>query len=112
MHATVNAEKSPEKLVLTRLMRLNATVHGVVTGIVAGLGLFLATMWLVLKGGEVVGPHLSLLGQFLIGYEVSVSGSFIGMGYGLILGFLAGYSVARLYNWFVSLRENLTRRAD
>ena len=39
-----------EEVVLTRLLRLNVTVQGIVTGIVAGLGLFIATNWLVLKG--------------------------------------------------------------
>ncbi len=56
-------EKAPEKIVLTRLLRLNAKIQGLVTGIVAGLGLFIATNWLVLKGGVVVGPHLGLLGS-------------------------------------------------
>src|SRR5215472_5087703 len=63
-----------EKLVLTRLLRLNATLQGVVTGTVVGLGVFIATNWLLLKGGEVVGPHLSLLGQFFIGYRVKSFG--------------------------------------
>jgi hypothetical protein len=98
-------EKVVEELVLTRLLRLNATIQGVVTGLVAGLGVFLATNWLVLEGGEVVGPHLSLLSQFFIGYRVTFVGSVIGFGYGFILGFLTGYLVARMYNWLADLRE-------
>ena len=95
-----------EKLVLTRLLRLNATLQGVVTGTVVGLGVFIATNWLLLKGGEVVGPHLSLLGQFFIGYRVSFLGSFIGFAYGFVLGFVVGYFVARIYNWIVAARED------
>ena len=94
-----------EKLVLTRLLRLNATLQGVVTGTVVGLGVFIATNWLLLKGGEVVGPHLSLLGQFFIGYQVSFLGSFVGFAYGFVLGFVVGYFVARIYNWIVAARE-------
>ena len=94
-----------EKLVLTRLLRLNATLQGVVTGMLVGLGVFIATNWLLLKGGEVVGPHLSLLGQFFIGYQVSFLGSFIGFAYGFVLGFVVGYFVARIYNWIVAARE-------
>jgi hypothetical protein len=94
-----------EHVVLTRLLRLNATVQGVVTGIVAGLGIFIATNWLVLKGGDVVGPHLSLLANFFIGYQVSFFGSLIGFVYGFLSGFVIGYSVARIYNWVVSLRR-------
>jgi hypothetical protein len=104
----VDGDRDLEKLVLTRLMRLNATLQGAVTGILAGLGVFIATNWLLLKGGEVVGPHLSLLGQFFIGYRVSFVGSLIGFAYGFAVGFVCGYVVARMYNWVVDLREHKT----
>jgi len=99
-------QKPLESLILARLMRLNALVQGVVTGLIAGLGIFIATNWLILKGGPVVGPHLALLGQFFIGYRVTFVGSLIGFGYGFAGGFLVGYWVARLYNWFANLRES------
>jgi hypothetical protein len=99
-------EKTLEKVVLTRLLRLNATVQGVVTGIVAGLGIFVATNWLVIKGGDEIGPHLGLLGQFFIGYEVTFVGSLIGFVYAFVTGFIVGYGVARTYNCIVALREN------
>src|SRR5215831_11555156 len=99
-----------EQLVLTRLLRLNATLQGVVTGMVVGLGVFIATNWLLLKGGEVVGPHLSLLGQFFIGYQVSFLGSLIGFAYAFLSGFLVGYGVARIYNWLINLREKAESR--
>ncbi len=98
-------EKALEEVLLTRLLRLNATVQGVVTGIVTGLGIFIATNWLVLKGGEVVGPHLALLGQFFIGYRVTFVGSLIGFAYGFISGFLGGYCVSRIYNWLGDAME-------
>ena len=98
-------EKTLEKVVLTRLLRLNATIQGVVTGIVAGLAIFIATNWLVLKGGDVVGPHLSLLGQFFIGYRVTFLGSLIGFAYAFAVGFVLGYLVGRMYNWIAGLRE-------
>jgi hypothetical protein len=104
----VDGNSDLEKLVLTRLMRLNATLQGAVTGILAGLGVFIATNWLLLKGGEIVGPHLSLLGQFFIGYRVSFVGSLIGFAYGFVFGFVSGYAVARMYNWVVDLREHKT----
>jgi hypothetical protein len=97
--------KSLEQIVLTRLMRLNALVHGVVAGLAVGLGIFVATNWLVLKGGSVVGPHLGLLGQFFIGYDVSFSGSLVGFGYGFVSGFVVGYFVAAIYNSLVGLKE-------
>ncbi len=103
-------EKAPEEVVLTRLLRLNAVVHGVVAGIVIGLGVFIATNWLVLKGGNPVGPHLSLLNQFFIGYRVTFVGSLIGLAYGFFCGFIGGYFIARMYNWLVDLREGWGQR--
>ena len=98
-----------ESLLVARMVRLNATVQGIVTGVLLGLAIFVATLWLVIKGGPVVGPHLALLGQFFIGYRVTVLGSFIGLGYGFVAGFLIGFSVTTTYNWIANLREQRTR---
>ena len=94
-----------ERLVLTRLLRLNAMILGLVTGFVGGFVIFLATNFLVLKGGPVVGPHLSLLREFFFGYSVTFVGSLIGFAYGFASGFAIGYCVATIYNWVVDLRE-------
>lgn len=87
-----------------RILRLEAVVQGVAWGLVAGLGLFLATNFLVLKGGRVVGPHLALLRQFFIGYRVTFVGSLIGFAYAFVCGFVAGYVVSRIYNRVVRKR--------
>jgi hypothetical protein len=100
------SEKILEEILVSRLLRLNATMLGLVTGILFGGGMFIATIWLVLKGGEVVGPHLSLLGQYFIGYRVTLAGSFIGLAYGFVVGYVGAYVVAVLYNWLVELRES------
>jgi hypothetical protein len=98
-------EKAIDKIVLTRLMHLNAPILGVVTGLVLGGVIFVATIFLLIKGGEVVGPHLALLGQFFIGYSVTLGGSFIGLAYGFVTGFIIGCVVAVLYNWLANIRE-------
>jgi len=103
--ATIRDGESQVDLVSTELLRLNALITGIVAGIVVGLGIFVATNWLVLKGGAVVGPHLSLLGQFFVGYTVTLSGSLIGFVYGFICAFVVGYFVAKIYNWLVDLRD-------
>jgi len=98
-------KKRIEEDILIRLLHLNAKVYGIVTGLLLGLVIFIATNWLVLKGGDVVGPHLALLGQFFIGYRVTFVGSLIGLAYGFALGFIVAYLVAALYNWLVRFRE-------
>jgi protoporphyrinogen oxidase len=83
--------------------RLHPVAFGLALGGVSGLYLFLATMFLIVKGGNMVGPNLSLLSQFLPGYRVTVGGSFLGMLYGLGIGFMSGWSFAKLRNGAVLL---------
>ena len=99
------SEQELERIIKTRLLRLNASIHGIVFGLVLGLIIFVATNWLVLKGGGVVGPNLALLNQFFIGYRVTFGGSFIGFGYGFVSGFIVGFFVARVYNWILDIRD-------
>lgn len=94
-------EKALEKIVMTRLVRLSATVYGIVFGLLLGFGILSATLWLVIRGGPVVGPNLALLGQFFLGYTVTYWGSVIGFVYGFITGFIIGFSIATIYNWIV-----------
>jgi len=67
-------------------------------GIVAGSYIMLATLILVLKGGEIIGPHMALLGEYFIGYTVSIKGACIGSLYGLFWGFMFGWTIAYLRN--------------
>ena len=46
------------------LVRLNERGWGIVFALLAGLGLFSATLMLVIRGGQTVGPHL--------GFSVSI----------------------------------------
>ena len=93
-----------EQVVLVKVVRINAKVHGLVVGVFLGLAIFLATNWLILKGGETIGPHLSLLSQFFIGYDVTFVGSLVGFAYGFVSGFALGYFAASLYNWIIDFR--------
>jgi hypothetical protein len=97
--------KDLEALILVRVVRLNAVVVGLVTGLMAGLAVFAATNWLILKGGPVVGPHLALLGQFFVGYRVTFAGSLVGFAWAFALGFLGGFAVVRIYNLLAGLRQ-------
>ena len=82
----------------TTLLRLNARAWGIAMGLLLGLGLFIATNVLVLKGGEVVGPHLGLIGVYLPGYRVSFVGSLIGFVYLFVIGYGLGRLIGAVYN--------------
>ena len=85
------------------ILRLNSQVLGLALGLLCGLAIFIATNWLVFKGGEQVGPHLQLLSQYFIGYRVSFLGSLIGFAYGFALGTLSGALLGWIYNKIVAL---------
>jgi len=86
--------------------RLRASIMAVVFGLTAGTGLFVATAWLVIKGGKVVGPHLGLLRNYLPGYRVTWTGALIGSLEAALIGALIGYVIALLYNRLVDLRRD------
>ncbi len=90
---------------IAEFLRLNSAVIGIVLGLLGGLSTFLATNLLVIKGGTVVGPHLALLGQFFIGYEVTFRGSIIGFFDAFVFGFLVGFFLAWSYNLIVDFRS-------
>ena len=94
----------------TRVLRLEIWSHGIAGGVVAGGLLAAATIWLLVKGGDPIGPHISLLGQFFPGYSVTWFGSLIGFGYGFMLGFLASSVTVLLYNHFARALDEIIKR--
>ncbi len=87
-------------LVRAAVARMRAGAMAIVFGVLGGLGLFLATAWLLIRGGPQIGPTLGLLGNYFPGYSVTWPGSVIGFGYGVLVGSAVGWSLARLYNYF------------
>ena len=98
----------PEPLVSTRSLvqafaRMDKLAFAASIGTVCSLAIFLATLMWIVKGGEVAGPNLWLLGQYFIGYSVTVKGAFIGMGYSFLWGFIWGWLFAYLRNFSIGL---------
>ena len=77
---------------------LHRVAMGVACGVAMGGAIFVMTVVLLLKGGEVVGPNLRLLGQFFFGYEVSWTGAFMGFLWGMVSGFVLGWGFALTRN--------------
>ena len=90
-----------DELLTRAVLTLSGHVLGFVLGILFSLVIFTATNWLVIKGGSVVGPHLSLLGQYFIGYSVTFVGSLVGVLYAFVFGYISGLIIAWIYNQIV-----------
>lgn len=96
-----SVKPSPVDLAIIRAFsKLDKLAFATALGIVAGMAVFVATIFLILKGGNVIGPNLNLLGQYFIGYTVSIKGAFIGFGYSFLWAFIFGWLFAYLRNFF------------
>lgn len=84
------------------ILRLNARAWGIALGLLLGGGLFVATIFLVIKGGPDVGQHLSLISVFFPGYSVTLAGSVIGFIYAFVVGYALGRLVGTVYNRLAS----------
>lgn len=83
---------------------LDGNALGLGLGIVAGLALFSATTWLVLRGTADASPHAMLLAWYLPGYSVSIAGGFVG-GLGMGIGiYLLSRVAALVYNFVLRRR--------
>jgi hypothetical protein len=83
---------------------------GIACGATAAAVIFLLTLVLVIKGGAVVGPNLSLLRQYFPGYRVTYRGAFIGAAYGFVTGMVVGWMAAAVHNISMFLYWIVIRR--
>ena len=91
---------SESELALVRraIARLRAGIMAIVCGMLGGTALFVATAWLVIRGGPGVGTHLGLLRYYFPGYTVTWPGALLGLLYGVVVGAVVGGLVAWAYN--------------
>jgi hypothetical protein len=90
--------RQEERALRYALARASEQGWGIAIGLVCGLGLLLATLVLVAKGGPNLGSHLDLLGVYFPGYRVTWVGAWIGFVYGFVVGYAMGRSMAVIYN--------------
>ena len=83
-------------------MQLNKTALGLSIGILWGVSVFLATLWIFWRGG---GEHLVLLNKFYLGYSVTYLGALVGLVYGFVDGFIGGWILAWLHNRFAGSKS-------
>jgi hypothetical protein len=92
------ADVVPDEDIIFVFSRMDKLGFAIAFGTVSGLLTFIATLFLVIKGGEMVGPNLQLLSAYFTGYNVTFKGAFIGFAYSFVWGFLFGWLFATLRN--------------
>ena len=108
--ATAEAAAAVDDALRRSLAKLDRVAYGVAIGAVAGLGLFVATLWLLIAGGPNIGANLRLVSQFFPGYSVTPIGAGIGLVYAFVAGFVLGWTFALLRNTLVFVSIAVTRR--
>jgi protoporphyrinogen oxidase len=78
--------------------KLDRVAFGLALGSATGIVLALVTLLIALRDGTVIRPYLQLLAQYFPGYRVSPMGSVLGLGYGALAGFAAGWTFAFVRN--------------
>ena len=81
---------------------------GVALGIVCGAAVFLITAFhVVFHPTDAL--EIGLLAQYFYGYEVSWRGAFVGLFWGGVTGFVAGWFLAFVRNFVIGVRMVLLR---
>ena len=86
--------------------RMHTGVLALTCAVIGGVGLFVMTVWLLIKNGAQTGLHLQLLRHYFIGYSVTWPGSIVGFFYGALLGGIVGWTIGKIYNGIVRWRQH------
>jgi hypothetical protein len=87
------------------LARIKTDALALVCALMGGVGMFVATAWLVIKDGPQAGEHLKLLSNYFVGYSVTWWGSIVALFYGALIGWVVGWAVGTIYNKVVNFRQ-------
>jgi len=82
-------------------MNLNLKGFALASGVIGGLAVFVITL---VAAGRGVGQNLGHLSGIFPGYEVTYLGSLIGLAYGFVVGLIAGWLFAVIYNQFTPVK--------
>jgi len=78
-------------------MKLRVRALGMAGGVVWGVCLLIATLWLLWFGK---GTEMSSLKNLYPGYDITYLGAIVGFIWGFVDGFVSGALIAWLYNKF------------
>jgi hypothetical protein len=104
-------ERDLDRLLQSAFAQYDEVAMGGAVGLTASAGLAVATAVMLLGTGQEFIPMLSLLGNYLFGFEVSWPGLLVGMVEAGVLGFGLGWVTAKLVNLSITIFErDLERR--
>ncbi len=96
-----NEADTDKAILMVAFAKMDPVALAVALGSIWALILFTATTFLLLKGapeGGQVGTHLGLIGIYLRGDDVTWVGGLLGAAYLWVIGAIAGFVLAVLWN--------------
>jgi len=96
--STETLDGGEEQTLRRVILRMKVRSLAVSMGLLCGVGLFVATNFLIVRGGEHIGAHLGLLAAYFPGYRVTFAGSLIGFVYAFMIGYAIGHTIGVAYN--------------
>ncbi|MCB0289917.1 MAG: hypothetical protein KDH97_06635 [Calditrichaeota bacterium] len=78
-----------------------------VMAFVAGLTVFLVTLWLMIDEDIHQQAYIQLLSYYFVGYSISWSGAVMGAVYGMLFGAFLGGAIGKVYNRMVKFLHPL-----
>lgn len=87
-------------------MELNKRAFGFALGILSGAVIYFMTM-LAIWSDKIIAKSflLSTVGSLMPGYLITPDGAIVGLCYGFVTGFTAGWLIALFYNYFAVSRK-------
>ena len=105
---TPQQEAAIERALALAFAPLHKRAFGIAIGSAVGILIFAATAVQYVRG-PIDGPGLWLLREYFFGYDVSWRGAFVGLGWGFVTGFVAGWFVAFCRNLVIAITVFITR---
>ena len=105
---SLSDERALERDIQVALAPLHKRCLGLAFGVVSGIGVFALTLVHLWRSPGESYP-LTLLAQYFRGYDVSLQGAFVGLGWGFAVGFVAGWAFAFCRNVVTGLTRFVLR---
>lgn len=108
--SSIEDEPDGEDAIEPPTLRMAGHALGLALGLLMAAQLFLATLWLVVRGTADQSPHAALLANYFPGYTVSIPGGLLGAAYLLVVTYVFSRILASVYNLTMSFRHHPGRR--
>jgi hypothetical protein len=114
---SVSESDSIDRVLVRAVAPLHKLALGVAIGLTVAMFVFAVTAFHVIAQPDSI--PIELLAEYFYGYEISWRGAFIGLWWGFVSGFAAGWFLAFMRNFlvatwllFVRARASLTQTRD